>query len=40
MASLTLSWLHIVILLGALQGLFRTGALVTKRRNRMGFGAK
>jgi AraC-like DNA-binding protein len=34
MASLTLDWLHIVVLLGALQGVFLTAALATKRRNR------
>jgi AraC-like DNA-binding protein len=34
MASLTLDWLHVVVLLGALQGVFLAGALATKRRNR------
>jgi len=34
MANLALDWLHIVVLLGAVQGLFLTGALATKRRNR------
>jgi AraC-like DNA-binding protein len=34
MASLTLDWLHIVVLLGAVQGVFLAGALATKRRNR------
>lgn len=34
MASLTLDWLHVITLLGAVQGVFLTGALATKRRNR------
>ena len=34
MASLTLDWLHIIALLGAIQGVFLAGALATKRRNR------
>ncbi len=34
MARLTLDWLHIVILLGAIQGVFLAGVLVTKRANR------
>lgn len=34
MGSLTLDWLHIVFLLGAVQGVFLTVALATKRRNR------
>ncbi len=34
MASLTLGWLHVIILLGAVQGLFLTVALAAKRRNR------
>jgi AraC-like DNA-binding protein len=34
MASLTLDWLHVIALLGALQGVFLVGALATKRRNR------
>jgi hypothetical protein len=34
MASLTLDWLHIIVLLGAVQGVFLAGALATKRRNR------
>ncbi|HEX7122304.1 MAG TPA: helix-turn-helix domain-containing protein [Gemmatimonadaceae bacterium] len=34
MASLTLDWLHLIALLGAVQGLFLTGALATRRRNR------
>jgi AraC-like DNA-binding protein len=34
MASLTLDWLHVIVLLGALQGLFLTAALATRRRNR------
>ena len=34
MASFTLDWLHIVVLLGAVQGVFLAGALATKRRNR------
>jgi AraC-like DNA-binding protein len=32
--TLTLDWLHLVILLGAIQGVFLTIALATKRRNR------
>ncbi len=34
MASLTLDWLHIIALLGAVQGLFLAGVLVARRRNR------
>lgn len=34
MPTLTLDWLHVAILLGALQGVFLAGALATKRRNR------
>ena len=34
MTSLTLSWLHLVTLLGAIHGLVLAGALATKRRNR------
>jgi len=34
MTRFTLDWLHTVVLLGAVQGLFLTGALATKRRNR------
>jgi len=34
MASLTLDWLHVIVLLGAVQGLFLTGALAAKRSNR------
>jgi len=34
MESLTLGWLHIIALLGAIQGVFLAGALATKRRNR------
>jgi AraC-like DNA-binding protein len=34
MGSLTLDWLHIVVLLGAVQGVVLTGALATKRSNR------
>lgn len=34
MASLTLDWLHVVTLLGAIQGVFLTGVLATKRSNR------
>jgi AraC-like DNA-binding protein len=34
MTSLTLDWLHVIVLLGAVQGLFLTAALFTKRRNR------
>lgn len=34
MASLTLDWLHVVILLGAVQGVLLAGVLATKRRNR------
>ena len=34
MATITLDWLHIVALLGALQGLFLTGVLWVRRRNR------
>jgi AraC-like DNA-binding protein len=35
MATLTLDWLHVAILLGALQGVFLAGVLATKRRNRI-----
>src|SRR5687768_4401046 len=34
MTSLTLDWLHIVALLGAIQGVFLAGVLATKQRNR------
>src|SRR5574337_423794 len=34
MTSLTLDWLHIIILLGAIQGVFLAVALATKQRNR------
>jgi AraC-like DNA-binding protein len=34
MASLTLDWLHVIVLLGAIQGVFLAGVLATKRRNR------
>ena len=34
MASLTLDWLHIIVLLGAVQGVFLTVALASKRSNR------
>ena len=34
MQSITLHWLHIVALLGATQGFFLAGVLVTQRRNR------
>ena len=34
MATITLDWLHIVILLGAVQGLFLTGVLAARKRNR------
>ena len=34
MARVTLDWLHIVALLGAIQGVFLAGVLATKRRNR------
>ncbi|HEX7121501.1 MAG TPA: hypothetical protein VF178_03955, partial [Gemmatimonadaceae bacterium] len=34
MASLTLDWLHVVVLLGAIQGVFLAAVLATKRRNR------
>jgi len=34
LASLTLDWLHIIVLLGAIQGVFLAGALASKRRNR------
>ena len=33
MARLTLDWLHVVVLLGAIQGLFLTAVLATRRRN-------
>ena len=38
MPRLTLDWLHLIILLGAIQGLFLTVALSTKRRNRTANG--
>ncbi|HET9385483.1 MAG TPA: helix-turn-helix transcriptional regulator [Gemmatimonadales bacterium] len=34
MNTITLDWLHIVILLGAVQGLFLTGVLAARKRNR------
>ena len=34
MARLTLDWLHLIALLGAIQGVFLAGALVAKRSNR------
>ena len=34
MTHVTLDWLHVILLLGALQGLFLGGALLTKRSNR------
>jgi hypothetical protein len=34
MATITLDWLHIVALLGAVQGLILAGVLAVKRRNR------
>lgn len=34
MASLTLDWLHVIALLGAIQGLFLAGVLIARRRNR------
>ncbi|HUQ81326.1 MAG TPA: helix-turn-helix transcriptional regulator [Gemmatimonadaceae bacterium] len=34
MPRLTLDWLHLITLLGAVQGVFLAGALVAKRRNR------
>ena len=34
MGSLTLDWLHVIVLFGAIQGVFLAGALVAKRRNR------
>ena len=34
MASLTLDWLHVIALLGAIQGVFLAGVLLTKRSNR------
>jgi len=34
MATITLDWLHIVALLGAVQGLILAGVLATRRRNR------
>ena len=34
MAGLTLDWLHVLVLLGAIQGVFLTGVLATKRSNR------
>jgi len=33
MSSLTIDWLHVIVLLGALQGVFLAGVLATKRRN-------
>ncbi len=38
MASLTLDWLHIVVLLGAIQGVFLTAVLAAKRSNRTANG--
>ena len=35
MPSLALDWLHVIILLSAIQGVFLTVALATKRRNRV-----
>lgn len=34
MTSLTLDWLHVIVLLGAIQGVFLAGALATKKNNR------
>lgn len=34
MASLTLDWLHVIALLGAIQGVFLAGVLAARRRNR------
>ncbi|HSB54533.1 MAG TPA: helix-turn-helix transcriptional regulator [Gemmatimonadales bacterium] len=34
MASLTLDWLHLIALLGAVQGVFLTGVLAARRKNR------
>lgn len=34
MASVTLDWLHLITLLGAIQGICLAGALATRRRNR------
>ncbi len=34
MAKLTLDWVHVIILLGAVQGAFLAGVLATKRKNR------
>lgn len=34
MRTITLDWLHVVILLGAVQGLFLTGVLAARKRNR------
>jgi AraC-like DNA-binding protein len=34
MASLTLDWLHLIALLGAIQGVFLAGVLAARRRNR------
>lgn len=34
MTSLTLDWLHVITLLGAIQGVFLAGVLATKRSNR------
>jgi hypothetical protein len=38
MASLTLDWIQLVSLAGAVQGLFLTGVLVAQRRNRTANG--
>lgn len=34
MTSITLDWLHVIVLLGAIQGVFLAGVLAAKRRNR------
>jgi AraC-like DNA-binding protein len=34
MGSVTLDWLHVIVLLGAIQGVFLAGVLAIKRRNR------
>jgi len=34
MGTITLDWLHIVALLGAVQGLILTGVLAVRQRNR------
>ncbi len=34
MSSLTLDWLHVIVLLGAIQGVFLAGVLAARRRNR------